>query len=121
MVNSTIRHKLSKINQKGLKFFLVKTLKGCVSVYQRNVQSKLSLDYVKTNPEKLVIFLMQNIKRLCQGFLSKILRKVKDFFSTKFQKVVSGFSQQNVKVNSKQSDRQGGQGSKNLLVKSSQG
>ncbi|KAI4475073.1 hypothetical protein M0802_015300 [Mischocyttarus mexicanus] len=62
------------------------------------------------------VFLSKNFKRLRQGFFREKLRKVKDFFSTKFQKVVSGFSQQNVKVKSQQSDRQGGQGLKKLLV-----
>ncbi|KAI4472338.1 hypothetical protein M0802_016924 [Mischocyttarus mexicanus] len=57
-----------------------------------NVKSKLSLDYVKTNPEKLEIFLVQNFKKLRQGFLSEMLR----------------FSQQKVMVKSKQNVRQEG-------------
>ncbi|KAI4473723.1 hypothetical protein M0802_015968 [Mischocyttarus mexicanus] len=60
--------------------------------------SRIRLDYVKTNPENMKIFLVQNFKRLRQGF-----------------------TQRKVKVKSKQRNRQGGQGSKKLLVWFSQG
>ncbi|KAI4475296.1 hypothetical protein M0802_015210 [Mischocyttarus mexicanus] len=46
---------------------------------------------------------------------------VKVCFSKHFKRLRQGFFQRNVKVKSKPSDRQGGQGSKKLLVKFSQG
>ncbi|KAI4476166.1 hypothetical protein M0802_014925 [Mischocyttarus mexicanus] len=36
--------------------------------------SSIRLDYLKTNPEKLEIALVQHFKRLRQGFLSEMLR-----------------------------------------------
>ncbi|KAI4473754.1 hypothetical protein M0802_015951 [Mischocyttarus mexicanus] len=91
MVNSNIRHCLFNINPQQLEFFLVKTLKCGVSFF-----SAKCLDKSKT----VKVFFSKNIKMLRQGCV----------------RVASGFSQQKVKVNSKHSNRQGGQGLKKLLV-----
>ncbi|KAI4472281.1 hypothetical protein M0802_016981, partial [Mischocyttarus mexicanus] len=60
---------------------------------------------IKDKSTKVGVFFSKNIKNLLQDFLSEKLR----------------FSQGKVEVKSKQSERQGGQGSKKLLVYFSQG
>ncbi|KAI4473142.1 hypothetical protein M0802_016291 [Mischocyttarus mexicanus] len=125
--STTVRTFFSKNNKSLRQSFLSKKLRksqnkviGRDAKFRRRFQyslvkvmSRIRLDYVKTNPEKLEIFLVQNFKRLRQGFLSKKLSYT--------IKCSSGLRQQKVKVKSKQSDRQEGHGSKKLLVQFSHG
>ncbi|KAI4473573.1 hypothetical protein M0802_016049 [Mischocyttarus mexicanus] len=99
-------------------------------VIGRKVQHKIR--YIQDKSTTVEVFLSKSIKRLRQGFFSEKLRetqnkvigseaKVLRSFKYGLVKVASWFSQQEVKVKSKQSDRQESRSSKKLLVWLSQG
>ncbi|KAI4474362.1 hypothetical protein M0802_015643 [Mischocyttarus mexicanus] len=101
-----LSEKLSK-NIKRLRhgFLSEKLWKSQNKVIGRKAKDKKRLNQDKSTT--VGVFISKNFKRSRQGFLSEKLR--------------SGFFQRKVKVKPKQSDRQGGQGSKKLLVQFSQG
>ncbi|KAI4473815.1 hypothetical protein M0802_015931 [Mischocyttarus mexicanus] len=93
--------------RRSFQFCLVKGGQGSKKLSVLFSQGKLKdkTRLIQDKSTTVGVFFSKTIKRLRQGFLSEKIR----------------FFKQKVKVKSKQSDRQGRQGSKKLLVQFSQG